>query len=85
MSSDAGHDCAYAVADGSLSLRPSWSTAKVLGQSGLHRKTLSLKNHKQQNKMEKGEEGPVECHWFSRRAYLYLTNTEMTRSQPSDN
>ena len=37
-----------ATAGGFLSLRPTWSTEQVQGQPGLHRETLSRKNHKNQ-------------------------------------
>jgi hypothetical protein len=36
-------------ADGSLSLRPAWSTAKVPGHPKLHRGTLSLKEEEEKN------------------------------------
>jgi len=41
-----------AEADGSLSLRPAWSTNRVPGWPGLHRKTLS------QREKERGEKTP---------------------------
>jgi hypothetical protein len=54
-----------AETDKSLSLRPAWPTEKILGQPGLHRKTLSLKQTNKQTNMlppKKRKEPPPSKH-----------------------
>ena len=47
-----------AESGGSLSLRPAWSTERVLGHPWLHRKTLSQEKKGQQKKQNKTLEYP---------------------------
>jgi hypothetical protein len=57
-----------AEAGGFLSLRPAWSTERVLGQPGLLRKTLSRKT--QTNKQKKNKQAREMTPWLRALAAL---------------